>query len=58
MNLYFVTWRSNYGDQSAIIEAESREKCIEICNESNQIWSDYTIDLITLSGTNKILYIS
>ena len=58
MNLYFITWRSNYGDQSAVIEAESREKCMEICNNSDQIWSDYSIDLITLTGSNQILYIN
>ncbi len=57
MKLYYITFNTNYGTGSAIIEAESEEKCKELCNNNTEIWDDFSINEIIKTNTNSIIYI-
>ena len=58
MKLYWITWTTNYGAGTALIQAISEEDCRRQCKSGRGIWDNYDIEEVILTDKSCILLIN
>lgn len=50
MKLFLIDWRTNYGMDAIVMEANNEEEARAIADKMTTVWTGYSINEIRLTG--------